>query len=247
MVCNSLATLEKFKRAFLTRFEGTDEGDGRYLFQCSAIPTFRYSVGVAQWTPADLNTVSLLWVRAYKNANHLMNLVARSLIIFPYERGGLQVQTAYTVALKELGSHLYRCLNYPDTISEQLWEEAGEALDKVLHLSTRAHSNSFTSLAYLARINGVRIEWSSYPVQVKGMSWASVLRPIRYTDVNWSDDEELLRKTALTYHESGFRDRSDRTSQTETSAVAVTSHFGASVRLWGTESSSTQENRAQSN
>eukprot|EP00961_Rhodomonas_salina_P129394 1742810-Rhodomonas_salina.1 len=27
MVCDSLATLEKFKSAFLTCFEGTDEGD----------------------------------------------------------------------------------------------------------------------------------------------------------------------------------------------------------------------------
>lgn len=157
------------------------------MFHCSAIPTFRYLVGVEQWSPADLNAFSLLWVRAYKNANHLMNSVARSLIIFPHERGGLQVPTAYTVTLKELGSHLFRCLNYPDTISKQLWEEVREALDntlcadfadlqsEVVHLSARAHSNSFIHLAYLAQVNGVRVEWSMYPVLVKRMSWAAVL------------------------------------------------------------------------
>eukprot|EP00961_Rhodomonas_salina_P117088 1576186-Rhodomonas_salina.1 len=45
-----------------------------------------------------------------------------------YDAGGLQLPTPFTVAFKEVGSHIQRCLNYPDSISSQVWENARLAL-----------------------------------------------------------------------------------------------------------------------
>eukprot|EP00961_Rhodomonas_salina_P302004 3940685-Rhodomonas_salina.1 len=194
------------------------ESQGQYLFQCCAMSTFRYSVGVAQWTPSDMIDLAFLWVRAYKNAAHLSRSVARSLVLFPHARGGLQLPNPFSVAFKEVGAHIQRCLNYDDNIAAQLWDEARAALDDTLcadisdlqaevgYLSVKSHSNTFVRWAYLAETCRARIEWSCLPVRATGMGWAEVLRPIRHTDVQWSADEFILRRAATIVRDNGYDD-----------------------------------------
>eukprot|EP00961_Rhodomonas_salina_P086046 1156303-Rhodomonas_salina.1 len=184
---------------------------GRYLFQCSAISTFLYSgsVGVANWEPRDLFNLklALLWVRVYKNATHLSKSVARSLVLFPYESGGMQLITPTSVALKEVSSHLQLCTLYPDIISDQLDYAVQATLDLTLcnglddlqakagHFQLQMGSSVIILWVMLAQANSVKLTWDSMP-EDSSMSWASVLQPIRNTDVHWSSDETKLRQAA---------------------------------------------------
>jgi len=89
-------------------------------------------VDVGVWGQKDLYDLSMLWARAFKLAGHLSGSVSRSLILFPSKQGGMQLLSPFTVALKEVSSHLTRCSNYDDVVSKQLDGEIQDALDEML-------------------------------------------------------------------------------------------------------------------
>eukprot|EP00961_Rhodomonas_salina_P104179 1402456-Rhodomonas_salina.1 len=65
---------------------------GEYLFSCSAIPLFRYSVAVVPWTVEQCWELTQLWARILKNAWHLSPGTARCIFLFPSTSGGKTVQ-----------------------------------------------------------------------------------------------------------------------------------------------------------
>lgn len=221
LTCSWSAEVARIKRKTVQLCEVLDkhkytESQGLYLFQCSAISTFRYSIGVAAWSDKDLFELTLLWVRAFKNALHLSRSVARSLVLYPREQGGMQRITPFTVGFKELGVHLSRCAMYQDSLSLQLDSVIQHALDSTLTVDladlqseARSHpgfdiSNTILRWVHLANLNGVTVEWDRVPTRSDAVSWAAALSSIRDTDVHWHQDADMLRCTARTLTRQGY-------------------------------------------
>lgn len=163
------------------------ESQGEYLFRCSAVPLFRYSVTVAPWSVAQCRKLTDLWVMIMKKAWHLSPGTVRCLFSYPSDRGGMTAPQATAIATKELSSHLQHCCLYPDSLFCQVHSTYSTALSTTLALSLSdmvwaapylpadlVYSNTILRLARYCAECGINISWGAVSER-RTLSWCAIL------------------------------------------------------------------------
>jgi hypothetical protein len=141
-----------------------------------SLPSFlRFSAGPIAWPEKDLNTLTKMWLRAYKFAWKLPTSTASCIFSLPAEYGGLQVTLPMEVLMQTLWTHLERCLQYDDGTKELAECEYQEAMstyhcldlsdlqqEMLLHTWKESMSNSFARACFLAAKLNIKVSWHPF-------------------------------------------------------------------------------------
>ena len=78
---------------------------------------FRYSAGLVDWTKTELDSISKMWARAYKQAWGFSKCMDGSPIILDQSEGGRGCPSATKMWIREALDTLDQCLSLPGEIS----------------------------------------------------------------------------------------------------------------------------------
>ena len=92
-------------------------GQRRMLFEQCIIPIFRYSAPLIQWSPAQLDALDMIWLKAQIHIYRLNERILRAPLFPGTVHGGLGSPAAVEYLMKELAIHIEQCTQREDELN----------------------------------------------------------------------------------------------------------------------------------